>query len=63
VTSNRHRDFLTWSDRAERRLKQAVWCLAVLLLLAQTLLQYPAVRSWLTATERWEGVEFAPASR
>jgi hypothetical protein len=50
--------FISWSDSVERRLKQALWFLVVLLLLGQTAMQVPSIRSWLSETDKWEGIPF-----
>jgi len=54
--------FAAWSDRAEKRIKQAIWIIAVLVLLFQGALQAPAIRSWLSPTDRLEGTAYARGS-
>ncbi len=55
-------NFSAWSDRMERRLKQAVWITAVLLVVSQAALQIPALRHGLSAADRLEGVSYAKGS-
>ncbi|MFC5699861.1 hypothetical protein ACFPVX_01090 [Cohnella faecalis] len=52
------RDFAEWSDRAEKRIVKVVVVLLVALVVSQTAIRIPAVRSWLTLTDKWEGIPF-----
>lgn len=54
--------FLALSEKIERRLKQAVCVLAVLLVLSQAVMQVPSVRHWLSAADRLEGASFTQGS-
>ncbi|MFC5531720.1 hypothetical protein [Cohnella yongneupensis] len=51
-------DFSAWSDRIERYLRRGILILAILLCLSQLVLQFPAVRYWMTTTDESEGVPF-----
>lgn len=50
--------FIVWSDRVERILKRVIVMLVILLCFSQLILQFPAVRHWLTTTDSSEGVPF-----
>lgn len=50
--------FTAWSDRVERRLRKCVLALVILLVAAQAAMQSPVVRSWLSPTERAEGIVY-----
>jgi hypothetical protein len=57
------REFPEWSDRWERRIRSGIVIAVVLLLLVQGALQIPAIRYWLSATDRLEGVPYEWNSR
>ncbi|RKP57080.1 hypothetical protein D7Z26_03600 [Cohnella endophytica] len=50
--------FAEWSGRIERRIARGILLLALLLILAQLVLQFPAMRRLLTTTDRSEGIPF-----
>jgi len=54
--------FAQWSDRVERRLRKIVLLLVILLIAAQTALQSPSIRHWLSPTDRAEGIEYDAGS-
>ncbi|WP_276351697.1 hypothetical protein [Cohnella caldifontis] len=58
-TNPRADSFETWWKRVDRGLRTAVWILAVLLLLFQSALQSPAIRSFWSSADRLEGIPYA----
>ncbi|MBW5446666.1 hypothetical protein GE107_11400 [Cohnella sp. CFH 77786] len=52
------RAFAEWSDCVEKWLRRGIWLLVLLLLLFQSALQSPAVRAWMSPTDRLEGISY-----
>ncbi len=50
--------FPAWSDRVEKRVRKCILTLVILLVAAQAAMQSPIVRSWLSPTERAEGIVY-----
>lgn len=48
--------FPEWSDRVEKAMRKGILVLVILLVAAQAAMQSPIVRSWLSPTERAEGI-------
>jgi len=56
-------DFASWSDRAERRIVRAIKTLVALLLIAQLIMQIPAVRHKLATADEPEGIAYRQSRR
>jgi len=48
--------FVAWSDRLEKHIRRWILILVLLLVATQAAMQSPFVRSWLSPTERAEGI-------
>lgn len=54
--------FLIFSEKLERLIRGAAVTLLILMLIAQALLQWPALRRLLVEVEQLEGVPYSPAN-
>lgn len=54
--------FIGFANQVEDWIKRFIWLLAILLLVFQALLHYPATRIWLSRIDRLEGTPVADGS-